>query len=197
MTNLQIIKGKNFSQPVRWDDGVLTYRAITGITQASPAVITAIAHGIPNGWNVAVISAGGMRQINARNWPPRSSEFYQATNTDVDHVTLNDVNSAGFSAYTSGGSLVYYSPVSLAGYTARMQIRSTPESADPPLVSLVSPTGIVIDDVAKTITIKIDATATAAYDFAQGVYDLEMVSSGGVVTQLLSGSVTVMNEVTR
>jgi hypothetical protein len=61
----------------------------------------------------------------------------------------------------------------------------------------VSPTDIVLDDTAKTITVTISAADTAAYDFTTGVYDLELVSSGGVVTQLLAGNVTVGSEVTR
>jgi hypothetical protein len=78
-----------------------------------------------------------------------------------------------------------------------MQIRATVDAADPPLVSLVSPTDITIDDTAKTVTITITAVVTAAYTFSSGVYDLEMVSGAGVVTQLLSGNVTVLDEVTR
>ena len=197
MTDLQIIKGKTFGQVVRWETSPLVYRPITAITQAGPVAITAVSHGLVTGWNVAVVNAGGMRQINAKNWPLRQSDFHKATASTADVITLNDVDSEGFSTYTSGGSLVYWTPASLAGFSARMQIRATVDAADPPLVSLVSPTDITIDDTAKTVTITITAVVTAAYTFSSGVYDLEMVSGAGVVTQLLSGNVTVLDEVTR
>jgi hypothetical protein len=51
-----------------------------------------------------------------------------------------------------------------------------------------------LDDTAKTITITISATVTAAFTFLTGVYELEITISG-VVTQLLRGSVTVVEEV--
>ena len=77
-----------------------------------------------------------------------------------------------------------------------MQIRATAE-ATTTLASLVSPTDITLDDTNHTITVLISATATAAYTFTSGVYDLELASSGGVVTRLLEGNVTVESEVTR
>lgn len=55
---------------------------------------------------------------------------------------------------------------------------------------------IAIDTVNYTITLTIAATDTAAIPWLQGVYDLEMVSAGGVVTALLSGNISVSQEVT-
>lgn len=194
--DLVIQQGKTFQRIVRWETTPLVYKAITAITKAGPVQITAASHGIPAGWRAAVVSAGGMRQINAKNWPLRDSDFHQVTVSDANTVTLNDVNSADYTTYTSGGYLVYYTPVSLSGFTARMQIRATQPAATA-LDSLTSPTDIALDDAAKAITITIPAADTAAYTWLDGVYDLELVSSGGVVTQLLRGSVTVEPEVTR
>jgi hypothetical protein len=192
-----IVKGKTFSRVLRWESSPLVYKAITGITQAAPVVITAVGHGLPDGWRVAVTSVQGMREINAKvpgkGEVPLSSGFHKATVLSSSTISLNDVNSLEFSAYTSGGTLVYYTPVSLAGATARLQIRAT-EEATAVLLNLVSPTDIVLDDTAKTITITISATVTAAFTFLTGVYELEITISG-VVTQLLRGSVTVVEEV--
>lgn len=196
MTDITILKGKTFRRVLRWESGPLIYKPITAITKASPAVITAASHGVVDGWRVAVISVLGMRQINAENWPLHKTDFYKATVVDPNTVKLNDVVSADYTAYISGGSLVYNTPVSLAACTARMQIRTSARATGTPLVDLVSPTDIVLDDTAKTITITIDADDTAAYTFRHGVYDLEIVS-GSVVTQLLSGGVTVVDEVTK
>ena len=87
-----------------------------------------------------------------------------------------------------------------ASFTARMQARATVDAADPPLISLTSPSGgIVLDDTNHTITITIAATVTAAYTFSAAVYDLEMVSGDtpAIVTKILSGNIIVADEVTR
>ena len=55
---------------------------------------------------------------------------------------------------------------------------------------------IILDNAAKTITLLVSASDTAALSWKKGVYDLEVVSSSGVVTLLLYGSVTVTKEVT-
>lgn len=195
--DIVIRKGKTFSLVLRWESTPFLYKAITAVAKTAPVRITALAHGLPNGWRAAVTSVVGMRQLNAKNTPPRSTDFNKITVIGVDTIDINTIDAALFSTYTSGGYLVAYTPVSLAGYTARMQIRPTAEDTATPLVSLVSPTDIVLDDTDKTITITISATATAAYTFLAGVYDLELVTAGGVVTALLGGNVAVESEVTK
>lgn len=196
MTDITVRRGESFSRLIRWESQPLVYKAITAVTKAAPVSITASTHGLKDGWRVAVISTGGSRQLNAKNWPLRASDFHKCTVVDPNTITLNDVSSLDFTTYTSSGSLVYYTPVSLASFTARMQIRATAD-ATTTLASLVSPTDITLDDTAHTISISISATATAAYTFTSAVYDLELVSAGGVVTRLLEGNISVTSEVTR
>lgn len=192
---LTIQKGKTFSRIVRWETQPLVYKAISGITQAAPVVITATGHGVPDGWKVAVASVLGMTEINAENAPPRSSDFQVATKLTSDTLSLNKVNSAEFGAYVSGGYLVYYTPHTLASYTARMTIKNRVGGTT--LLSLTTENSrILIDDTAKTITLSVSATDTAAITWTEGVYDLEVVSNDGVVTALLSGAVYVTEEVT-
>ena len=62
--------------------------------------------------------------------------------------------------------------------------------------SLLDILDIAIDTTGKTITLTISATDTAEIAWKRGVYDLEMVSSSGVVTAILTGSVNVTREVT-
>jgi len=196
--NITIVKGKTFSRVLRWESLPLVYKPITAITQAAPVVISST-HALPDGWRAAVVSVQGMREINAKvpgkGKPPLASEFHKATVLTAGTISLNDVNSLEFSAYTSGGALVYYTPVSLSGATAQLQIRAT-EAATAVLLNLVSPTNIVLDDTAKTITITIAASVTEAFTFLTGVYELE-ITIGGVVTQLLKGTVTIEEEVVR
>jgi hypothetical protein len=87
--------------------------------------------------------------------------------------------------------------VSLVGYTARMQIRPTAASATTTL-SLTTENGrIALGGSAGTITLTISATDSAALTAGRYVYDLELVSAGGIVTRLLQGIVTVSANVTR
>lgn len=195
--NITIRKGETFSKVCRWESAPLISKAITGITKAAPAVVTAVGHGVPDGWRVAVVGAQGMTEINALSYPPKANEFRKSILLTADTVELNEVSSAEYTAWTSGGFLVYYTPVDLSGFTARMDIRRTVASDDAEVSLTTENGGIALDNALKTITITIEATATDDLDFASGVYDLEMVSGAGVVTMLLAGSVAVVSEVTR
>ena len=87
--------------------------------------------------------------------------------------------------------------INLTGYSARMQVRETYSSSST-VVSLTNGSGITLGGAAGTIAILISATTTAALTAPfSGVYDLELVSAGGVVTRLLQGAATVTPEVTR
>lgn len=57
---------------------------------------------------------------------------------------------------------------------------------------------IAVNNTAKTITLTVHASATTDISWSRGVYDLEMVSSDlePVVTRLISGKVSVVDEVT-
>lgn len=180
--------GETFHPTIRWGTGVYTSKAITGITQATPAVITAVAHGLPNGWPCAVVGALGMVQINATRYPPQGNDWKAGTVLGVDSVQLNGVSSAGMTAYTSGGSLVYDTPASLAGITATMTIYDNPGHTGTPLVTLTSTAGITIDNVLMTIT---PLLQTAGLTWTTGYYRLDVTDGGGVVTELLRGTITL------
>jgi hypothetical protein len=87
--------------------------------------------------------------------------------------------------------------INLTGYTARMQVRSAYDATST-ILSLTSSSGITLGGVAGTIEITASATVTAVLTAPwAGVWDLELVSGGGVVTRLLEGAATVSPEVTR
>lgn len=193
--DIVILQGKTYNQVIRWEASPIVYKPISAITLAAPAQITATAHGVPAGWRVAIVSVLGMLQINAKNTPPRPSDYHPATVVSANAISLNDVNSAGYSPYTSGGYVQYNTPVDMTGFTARMMIKSSVGGTI--LETLTTANAkIVLDNTAKTITLFLDAVTTAAYTWTKGVYDLEMVSAGGVVTAILTGSVAVSKEVT-
>lgn len=194
-SDLVIEQGKTFSKTLRWETGPVVYKPITGITQAAPARITSAAHGLVNGWRVAVVSVKGMTQINASSTPPKAKDYTKATVIDSNTIELNAVNAADFKAYTSGGYLQYNTPVDMTGYSARMAIKD--KIGGTVLLSLTTVNNrIVLDNAAKTIRLLIAATDTAAITWTKGVYDLEMVSAAGEVASLMSGSVSVVKEVT-
>ena len=87
--------------------------------------------------------------------------------------------------------------VNLTGYTARAQIRPSASSATTTLSLTTENTRIALGGVAGTITLSISATDSAALTAGRYVYDLELVSAGGIVTRLLQGVVTVSANVTR
>lgn len=167
----------------------LTTVAITAITKAAPPVITAAAHGMPDAWEAAVASAGGMRQINAENYPPRGRDWRRARSASANTVELTECNSADYATYTSGGFLVYSTPKSLASATARMVIRDAPIDGTVLATLTSSPAaGLTVNDSAKTITAVL---ATAALTWSTGYYDLEVTDSAGVITQPATGTITI------
>ena len=74
---------------------------ITGITAASPPVVTAAAHGFTDGDLVSIYNVAGMIEVNNRTLivdDAAANTFSLDTEDDVDVV------GAGYTAYTSGGT---------------------------------------------------------------------------------------------
>lgn len=89
-------------------------------------------------------------------------------------------------------------PVDLSGYSARLQIRANRLASSPALLSVSSAGGeITLGGAAGTIDVEVDALVTAALDFDQARWDLELTSSGGIVTTLIEGNITLIKDVTR
>jgi tRNA threonylcarbamoyladenosine modification (KEOPS) complex Pcc1 subunit len=87
--------------------------------------------------------------------------------------------------------------VNLTGYTARMQVRATLESASTLVELTTANSRIALGGTAGTINLTIAADDTAALTSGLGVYDLELVSGSGIVTRLLQGVCTISRNVTR
>lgn len=98
-------------------------------------------------------------------------------------------------------------PVNLTGFTARMHIRESYAASDTAVTPLTTENGgITLGGAAGTIALLIPASAMALLDIPDVpgtppkknyVYDLELISAGGVVTKLLHGLFIVRREVTR
>lgn len=188
--NFKVYQGSTFEEVLRWESGTKVYKGITSITKAAPVVITAAAHGCPVGWRVKVTNAGGMKEINS------TDTYLTVTAADTNTLTINSLNTLGYTDYTSGGVVEYNMPVSLSGVTARMQIREKATSTTT-LDELTTENGkIIINDSLKTITILVSAAATAAYTFTNAVYSMELIN-GTTVTPFIYGTISLEKEITR
>lgn len=88
----------------------------------------------------------------------------------------------------------------LTGYTARMHVRETVSSANTVITLTTANSRITLGSNAATkgqVTLTISAADTANLVPAVYVYDLEVVSGGGVVDRLIEGNFVVKAEVTR
>ena len=88
-----------------------------------------------------------------------------------------------------------YLNFNLTGYTARMQVRRTMESATTEIELTTENNGIALGGSSGPIEITITNAQTAALD-SSGVYDLEIISGSGTVSRVIQGTFTLDLEVT-
>ena len=188
--NFKIYQGSTFQETIRWESSEKGYAQVEGVPSRAPLVLTSTGHSIPEGWRCKLGSfTTGMKELNQDN-------YVLVTSTTVNTLTINSINATTYSNYTSGGVIEYNKPISLVGYTARMQLRDKLTS-ETTLLELTTENGRIILDTAKSIiALNITAQDTQAILFKSAVYSLELVQ-GSVVTTLLTGNITCEKEVTR
>ena len=190
----KIYQGSTFTETLRWESETKAYMPISAITQAAPCVITTTStHTVPINWRVRVTGVTGMKDINNI----ADDTYYLVTGKTSNTVTLNQVNSAAYAAYTSGGILSWNLPVPLTGYSALMQIRETLESTTVIAELSTANNRIVIDPINYTISINLPATLTATFNFDSAVYSMELTDAQSNVFQFVNGNISLVKEVTR
>ena len=190
----RIYQGSTFKETLRWESETKQYATISSITKTAPCVITtASAHTIPLNWRIRVTGVSGMKDINLAS----TTDYYLVTSKTSNTVTLNQVNSSDYGAYTTGGIIEWNQPIPISGYTAQMQIRESIESTTVIHELTSSNGGISIDPVNYTISFNISAVTTAAFNFDAAVYSCELTDNQGLVYPFLSGGITLIKEVTR
>lgn len=190
----KIYQGSTFQETLRWESETKQYAPISNITNAAPCVITtSTAHGVPINWRVRVTGVSGMKDINTIS----EDSYYLVTSKTSNTLTLNQVNSAAYGAYTSGGIIEYNMPIPITGYSAQMQIRETLESTTVLHEMTTANNGIVIDPINYTISLNISAAVTGTFDFDAAVYSCELTDNQGNVIPFLTGSISLVKEVTR
>lgn len=85
-------------------------------------------------------------------------------------------------------------PINLTGYTARLIARKRVGDAAA-VINLTSGSGLALGGAAGTITISIADNVTAAYNFNQLIYNLELTPPSGNDVRLLKGIITLDKEV--
>ena len=103
------------------DNGAIleTAAVITGATQASPTVITAVAHGYCNGDDVEINSITGMTQLNGRRFRIKNKTANTFELTQVNGGA--NIDSTAYTAYSANGTVarVYTKPTRvITGITA-------------------------------------------------------------------------------
>ena len=114
--------------PANTRGGVTEYRtAITGVTQADPCVVTAVAHGLTTGEFVRITDLGpemptarGMDQLDGNRYAV--TVLTADTFSLQDPITGEDIDSTSYTAYVEGGSVMLIT---------RTQAYSTEFSYDP------------------------------------------------------------------
>lgn len=194
--DLVLVQGSTFHKVVRWESPRWRTVPIEGISQSGIVQVqTPTPHGIPDGWRVAVVDAKGMTELNARENPPGDEDLRTASVVSPTAVEFNEISSAAFRAYASGGWLKWREPKDITDYTARMSIKN--RVGGDLLLSLGDADGRLVVDAAEfTIELLIDSVTTEGITWAKGVYDLEMVSPSGVVETLMRGAISIHKEIT-
>lgn len=186
-----IEQGTTFSKKINWYGGGKVVREIDSVVVGCPTRMTISAHGLPAGADTPIYikDVKGARSLNTKG------KAVIATWVDTNSFDV-DINTRNETYKTGTGCIHYFAPTSLTGYSARMDIRDSLDDTST-LVSLTSPSDIVLNTTTAEIEMIIADTVTAALDFDEGVYDLELVDGSGDVTRLIEGDVAFVKEVTR
>lgn len=83
--------------------------------------------------------------------------------------------------------------IPLTGYTAKMQVRNTPEATGDPIIDLTTENGgIVITEAEGLIEVIISAENTAALELLCGGYYSLQIIHDTIVEELLSGKFSIL-----
>lgn len=193
--NYKIYQGTTFKQVYRWETDTKYYANIQSIAKSAPCIITtSAAHSIPPGWRVRITNVGGMKEINSTG----DDDYHFVNDVTASTLTINSINSTGYTTYTSGGTVEYYAPYPLQYYSAVLQIRANVNS-DTIILALNSAAngGIVLNTSNNTITVTLTAQQTAQFNFTTAVYGMELTDTSGNVIPFITGNITVVKDVIR
>jgi len=191
--NVPIVQGSDWYLTVNWYGGG-TFRApIEEITAGYPTLIRVTAHSLPSSSDTPVIISGveGMEILNSKD---TGIELVKRIDADTFEVP---VSTRGKDWTMDTGEITWYKPTDITDYTARCQMRKRWHSANYVFELTTENNGIVLDANDASIQLQLTAAQTATIVDDILVYDVELVSPGGTVTQVFRGSIKVDRENTR
>lgn len=103
---------------------------ISAITQAAPGVFTAAGHNFNNGDWVFLTQIGGMTNLNNRIGIVANSNQGAGTFTLENTLTVAGINTAGFPAYTSGGTVARVYTITTPYAASDLPLLKWTQSAD-------------------------------------------------------------------
>lgn len=196
--DITIRRGSTFRWVIRVEQAQVVYVPITAIDKTAPVRLHAAAHGLESGRRFLVTGAKGLVALNAKNNPPRATDYHKASVVDEDTIEVNTINALNLPAYTGGGAIQYNAPLNLTGYEIRMQAR---ESVDSDVIVFSASTTdgkIVIRPNGMSALLTLPDTLTAAITAESAVYDVEFVAPDmSVPFATPQASIVFVDEVTR
>lgn len=189
---LTLLQGATFRRSWTICEGDDLVKPIEVITLGYPTVVQVTAHGLPNGaFPIAIVNAGKFSTSSTA-----AADRTVARRIDDDTFMLN-VNSAAYTAYVSGGLLVYTPPKNLTGYLARAHMRKRITAPDPPIFSLSQVDGITLGGLQGSVDVEISAERTAMVVNSRTYFHVELEDVDGVVTRPIEIVFSLSKEVTR
>lgn len=196
--DITIRRGSTFRWVIRVEQPKVVYVPITAIDKTAPVRLHAVAHGLTSGRRFLVTGAKGLTALNAKNSPPRATDYHKASVVDADTIEVNNINAANAAAYTGGGMIQYNAPLDMTGYEIRMQARASEKSDVIVFAASTTDGKIVMQPDGMSAVLTLSDTLTSAITASSAVYDVEFVAPDGSIPFVMpQAKITFEGEVTR
>ncbi len=119
-------------------------KAITGITNANPGVVTSASHGLSNGTSVLIYDVAGMTEVNGNT--------YTVANAATNTFELSGTNTTDYTPYTSDGKIATFQTNAITGIKEFDKIDGSKELLvfDEKRVAKYNTTNEVLEDIAES-----------------------------------------------
>lgn len=196
--DITIRRGSTFRWVIRVEQPKVVYVPITAIDKTAPVRLHAVAHGLTSGRRFLVTGAKGLTALNAKNSPPRATDYHKASVVDADTIEVNNINAANAAAYTGGGMIQYNAPLDMTGYEIRMQARASEKSDVIVFAASTTDGKIVMQPDGMSAVLTLPDALTSAITASSAVYDVEFVAPDGSIPFVMpQAKITFEGEVTR
>jgi hypothetical protein len=178
-TQAYVLEFGNLYIRIYKDGGLVTAAttAITAITKANPAVVTAAGHGLSNGDRVYITGVVDMTEVN-------NLEFTVA-NKSTDAFQLSGINSSAYTTYGSAGTVGEITEITTTYTLAQLATINFAQSADVLYLAHLSHAPAKLTRTSHT------AWTLGDIDFVDGPYLDENITDTTLYASANTGSVTV------